>query len=95
MTNTLTRADLIERFYENTSKTRVECKDILENLLALMRNAVKKDHKLLLSGFGSFEAYHKQARRGRNPQTDEAMTLDERIVVVFRLSKKFRHELNG
>ena len=37
----------------------------------------------------------KQAIKGRNPQTDETITLPPRKVVVFRLSRKFRAELNG
>ena len=42
-----------------------------------------------------FEAYDKASRKGRNPQTDEAITLPPRKVVVFRLSRKFRAELNS
>jgi integration host factor subunit alpha len=55
---------------------------------------VKKDHALLISGFGKFEAYDKRARKGRNPQTSQTITLPPRKVVVFRLSRKFRSELN-
>ena len=49
---------------------------------------------MLVSGFGKFEAYDKNSRRGRNPQTNESITLPPRKVVVFRLSRKFRAELN-
>ncbi len=35
------------------------------------------------------------ARKGHNPQTAEILTLPPRKVVVFRLSRKFRAELNG
>ena len=92
---TLTKANLVEAIYEQTDKSRKEVGACVENLLSLMSNAIEKDHKLLLSGFGSFECYAKHPRRGRNPQTSEAITLDARNVIVFRLSKKFRAELNG
>ncbi len=59
-----------------------------------MNTAIVRDHALLISGFGKFEAYAKRARRGHNPQTSEDITLEPRKVVVFRLSKKFRAELN-
>jgi integration host factor subunit alpha len=59
-----------------------------------MKQAVRRDHALLVSGFGKFEAYPKKARRGRNPQTNETIILAPRKVVVFRLSKKFRNEVN-
>jgi len=66
----------------------------VEHLLDLMKKAIKNDHALLISGFGKFEAYEKKPRKGRNPQTNESITLPGRKVVVFRLSRKFREELN-
>ncbi|HJA08012.1 MAG TPA: integration host factor subunit alpha [Candidatus Mailhella merdigallinarum] len=95
MNRALTKADIVEAVYEQTDRNRAEVKNIVESLLGLMKQAVKKDHSLLISGFGKFEAYDKNARKGRNPQTDEAITLPPRKVVVFRLSRKFRVELNG
>ena len=87
MNGALTKADIVEAIYEKTEKNRTDVKNTVETL--------KKDHALLVSGFGKFEAYSKQARKGRNPQTDESITLPPRKVVVFRLSRKFRAELNG
>ena len=81
--------------YESTDKNRVDVKNVVEKLLEIMKNAIKKDNALLISGFGKFEAYDKASRKGRNPQTDEAITLPPRKVVVFRLSRKFRAELNS
>ena len=95
MNRALTKADIVEAVYEKSERNRAEVKNIVESLLDLMTQAVKKDHALLISGFGKFEAYDKKARKGRNPQTDEAITLPPRKVVVFRLSRKFRVELNG
>ncbi|GFM37928.1 integration host factor subunit alpha [Desulfovibrio psychrotolerans] len=91
---TLTKADIVDSIYEQTDRNRAEVKNIVESLLEIMKGAIKKDHSLLVSGFGKFEAYDKKARKGRNPQTDETITLPPRKVVVFRLSRKFRSELN-
>ncbi|ABB37318.1 histone family protein DNA-binding protein [Oleidesulfovibrio alaskensis G20] len=92
---TLTKADIVDAIYEKTERNRAEVKNVVESLLGIMKQAIKKDHALLISGFGKFEAYDKKARKGRNPQTDETITLPPRKVVVFRLSRKFRAELNG
>ena len=91
---TLTKADIVDYIYERTERNRAEVKNIVESLLDLMKNSIKKDHSLLVSGFGKFEAYSKKARKGRNPQTNETITLPPRKVVVFRLSRKFRQEIN-
>jgi len=95
MSKTLTKADIVEAIYEKTDKNRAEVKKLVEKLLMIMKQAVKKDRTLLISGFGKFEAYDKDARKGRNPKTDATITLPPRKVVVFRLSRKFRAELNG
>lgn len=97
MNKALTKADIVEAIYtDNTlDKNRMAVKDVVEDLLELMKDAIKTDNTLLISGFGKFEAYAKQERKGRNPQTDESITLPARKVVVFRLSRKFRMELNG
>ncbi len=91
----LTKAHIVDMIYEKGSSNRNEVKKIVESLLRLTKEAIKKDHALLISGLGKFEAYSKKARKGRNPQTDEAITLSPRKVVVFRISRKFRAELNG
>ena len=94
MRKTLTKADIVEAIYENSDKNRSDVKVVLENLLDIVRNAIKKENNMLFSGFGKFECYAKASRRGRNPQTEEAIVLPPRKVIVFRLSRKFRAELN-
>lgn len=94
MNKTITKADIVEAIYEESSRNRVDVKAVVEKLLDIMKQSIRKDGTLLLSGFGKFESYKKAARKGRNPQTEETITLPSRTVVVFRLSRKFRAELN-
>ncbi len=96
MDTTLTKADIVDSVYNNKNidLNQTEVKNTVETLLKMMKQAIKKDQALLISGFGKFEAYDKNARKGRNPQTSESITLPPRKVVVFRLSRKFRTELN-
>jgi len=91
---TLTKAEIVDYIYEKTEKNRAEVKVLVDNLLEIMKQAIKKDNSLLISGFGKFDAYDKRARKGRNPQTSDSIVLPPRKVVVFRLSRKFRAELN-
>ena len=94
MAGTLTKADLVDKIYETSDRKRSEVKAQVEHLLSLIKKAIKKDHALLISGFGKFETYEKKPRKGRNPQTSESITLPGRKVVVFRLSRKLRAEIN-
>lgn len=94
MNNVLTKVDIIDAIYEKINSNKADIKNIVEILLSIMKQAIKTDSTLLISGFGKFESYSKSTRKGRNPQTDEIITLPSRKVIVFRLSKKFRTELN-
>ncbi len=94
MADTLTKEHLVDKVYEKSGRKRAEVKNQVDNLLTLMKKAIKKDHSLLISGFGKLEVYEKKPRKGRNPQTCESITLPARKVVVFRLSRKLRAEIN-
>jgi len=95
MFRTLTKADIVEALHKNSSRTLYESRHFVEKMLGVMRSGIAKDGELLISGFGKFEAYAKKPRNGRNPQTGERMVLPARRVLVFRLSRKFRSQLNG
>lgn len=94
MSGALTKADIVEAVYKKDHINRAEVKKLIETLLLIMKRNIKKDHSLLISGFGKFESYCKKERIGRNPKTEKTITLSSRQVVVFRLSRKFRSELN-
>ncbi|MGX8718748.1 MAG: HU family DNA-binding protein [Desulfovibrio sp.] len=96
MARTLTKADIAEAIYEHSfAYDRSQLKDIVEDMLAFMKQGNKDDDGLLLSGSGKFDACGKEARQDRGPRTTESMTLPPRKVVVFMPSRRFREELNG
>lgn len=94
MTSTLTKAEIVDNIYEKSGRNRAEVKIQVEAMLDIMKAAIKEDSSLLISGFGKFESYEKSPRKGRNPQTSESIILSGRKVVVFRISRKLRTELN-
>jgi DNA-binding protein HU-beta len=50
----------------------------------------KKDGKVTLVGFGTFQKSRRKARKGRNPQTGEMLKIKARNVVKFKPGKKLR-----
>ena len=94
MKKTLTKADIVERIYESTDKNRVDVKNVVEKLLEIMKNAIKKDNALLISGFGKFEAYDKASRKGRNPQTGAEIKIPASKNPVFKAGKGLKDAVN-
>ena len=47
-----------------------------------------------IANFGNFEVKQKKSRRGRNPQTGQAMEISARRVLSFKPSVMLKRELN-
>ena len=90
----LTKADLADAIYETLSVDKNKASQIVEDWIELIKVGLERDNKVMLSGFGVFEVKSKKARLGRNPQTNERITLGARRVVKFKPSQILRDQLN-
>lgn len=92
---TLTKADLVQQVYKNhDGLTKAQATDSVEVILRISKDSLISGSDLLLSGFGKFNVKNKNARRGRNPQTGDELTLDARRVVTFKPSGILRDRIN-
>ena len=92
---TLTKADLVQQVYKkHPSLTKAQATDSGEAFLAISKASLISGEDLLLSGFGKFNVKDKKARRGRNPQTGDELTLEARRVVTFKPSGILRAKIN-
>jgi integration host factor subunit alpha len=92
---TLTKADLVQKVYQNHNLTKAQAADTVEAFLRIAKDCLNRGEDLLISGFGKFSVRQKNARRGRNPQTKENLILRARRVVVFKTSGVLRNRING
>jgi integration host factor subunit alpha len=92
---TLTKADLVKEVYKhNDSLTKQQAAEAVETFLRISKDSLIGGSDLLLSGFGKFHVRDKSARRGRNPQNGEVLTLEARRVVTFKPSGILRNKIN-
>jgi integration host factor subunit alpha len=91
----LTKADVVERVSEQMGFSKKDAVDHVETVFALMKNTLASGKNLKISRFGGFEVKQKNARRGRNPQTGEALTLDARKNVSYRVSTLLKNAINA
>jgi integration host factor subunit alpha len=64
-------------------------------LFDILKDTLANGEDLLISGYGKFSVRQKNARRGRNPQTKEALMLKARKVLVFKASGVLRERMNN
>lgn len=91
----VTKADLSEELLKNLSVDKHQANKIVEDWLEEIKLALDVEGKVMISGFGSFEVKTKKERLGRNPQTNERLTLPPRRVLKFKGSNILRAKMNG
>jgi len=91
----MTKADIFEKIQTSTGLTKTESAEMVEAVFAIMKETLESGETLKISGFGSFIVKQKSDRRGRNPQTGEAITIEARRILTFKPSNLLRHAVNG
>jgi integration host factor subunit alpha len=91
----LTKTIISERIQNKLGLSRTDTYEIMEAFLEIIKETIENGDDIMISGFGKFCVNEKQSRKGRNPATDEEMTLPARRVVTFKCSGKLRDLINS
>lgn len=87
---TLTKADLAQAVYNKIGYSRKFSEELVEELFSSLKNHFLKGQGIKIHGFGNFILKDKKARRGRNPQTGESLTISARRVLLFHASTNLK-----
>ena len=90
----MTKADLVEVAFETVGCSKKDVAEVVDQVFESIKCALEKGDKVKVSGFGNFTVRHKKARRGRNPQTGEEITIGERNVMTFKASQILKDAVN-
>jgi len=91
----MNKAELIESIQkalgDDTTKRAAE--EALDAVLTSIAKGVKKDKKVQIVGFGTFEVKKRAARIGRNPKTGESLKIAASKSVGFKASSALKASL--
>jgi nucleoid DNA-binding protein len=90
----ITKKDLVEQIAERTGLTRVDTKIIVECFLDSVSQALQTGTNIEIRKFGRFKIKKKQARRARNPRTNQYIDVAAGFKPVFEASKELRKRIN-
>lgn len=90
----LTKKDIINSMYIKLGFSKRILNTILDDILYEIVENLKKNKKVKISNFGTFELRKKKKREGRNPKTKEKKLISARNVVLFKASKDFKKFVN-
>ena len=88
----MTKKELIERVADEFGVSKAKGTSILKTVTTILDDALRKEgDTLAIDGLGRFEVKLRQAYRGRNPQTGEAIWIPAKLVTHFKPAKsKFK-----
>lgn len=91
----MNKGELIDVVAEKTSVTKKQADAVLSAGFQAIMEAVSGGEKVVLVGFGSWEAKERKGREGRNPKTGEKMEIPATVVPAFSAGKQFKEAVSG
>jgi DNA-binding protein HU-beta len=91
----MNQGDLAAAVAEATGARKGDAAEAVEALLAAIRDGLRRDGKVAITGFGSFETARREAREGRNPRTGAKVQIAASTTVKFRPGKGLKDAVNG
>ena len=91
----MNKTDLIEAIAKNAEITKKDAEKALKATIEAIETALVKDDKVVLVGFGTFEAKKRAARKGRNPATKEVINIPASKVPTFKAGKDLKAKVNA
>ncbi len=89
----MTKAELITGIAKSAGLTNADSERALNAFLTIAKEAIKKEGRLPLAGFGTFVVVNRKARTGRNPQTGQPIQIKASKVVRFRTGKELKESI--
>ena len=84
------KKDLIERLVAQTGLSRERSRLALDAVLECVAEALQRQERVSLIGFGSFEVRKRSGRKYRHPATGKVMHLRARNWPTFKPGKRLR-----
>jgi DNA-binding protein HU-beta len=86
----MTREEMIAKMAKDARISKAAAEKALKSFTGNVTKALKKGDKLTLVGFGTFHVMKRAARKGRNPQTGEPITIKASKVPKFKPGKALK-----
>lgn len=90
----MTKTDLVNFIAEEAGLTKADATRALDAFMGGVTEGLKKEGKVTLTGFCTFAAEKKPAKKGRNPRTGETVEIPARVAVKVKAGSKLKEALN-
>ena len=91
----MTKADLVEAVVTVSDLSKRSAEIVVNTLFQSIVEALQKDDKIELRGFGSFRVRRRRSRQGRNPKTGDRVDVPSKRIPYFKPGKELKDVING
>ncbi len=91
----MTKSELIEEVARVSDLTKKHSEVIVNTVFQSIIEAMQKDDKIELRGFGSFRIRHRRSRQGRNPKTGDRVAVPAKKIPYFKPGKELKELINS
>ena len=86
----MNKTELIQAVADKTELSKKDAEAAIAAVVDAITEALTREEKVQLVGFGSFEVKTRAARVGRNPKTGEEIPISEAKLPVFKAGKALK-----
>ncbi len=87
----MNKSELVDALADATGMTKADSGKAIDALFdtddGIIAKSLKKEERVQITGFGTFETKHRKARTGRNPRTGETIKIKATKTPGFRAGK--------
>lgn len=90
----MNKTELVAAMAEKAGLSKKDSEAALKAFIDVVTDELKKDSKVQLVGFGTFEVAKRAAREGINPLTKEPMSIPASKAPKFKAGKALKETVN-
>ena len=91
----MNKTELVAAMAESADLSEKDAEKALKAFIEVVTDELKKDEKVQLVGFGTFEVAQRAAREGINPLTKQPMKIAASKAPKFKAGKGLKDTLNA
>jgi len=91
----MNKAEFITVIAEKTGMSKADVEVIFSATFETITEALVKQDKIAIPGFGSFATKVREERKGRNPSTGQGMTIPKTVVANFKAATQLKEVINN
>lgn len=88
------KSELVAIMADKAGLKKVDAEKALNAFVEAVTEALAKDDKIALVGFGTFETKKRAARKGKNPQTGAVIDIAASTVPAFKAGRGLKDAVN-